>query len=172
MKKTVLAVLAGAALAAAPAFAQFEGEISMKLTMREGSGTGRAYVSQAGARSELDIQTSQMPLKMTTLMRVSEPDVMYMINDQQKSYAVMDLRKMKEQAARRREKAKETWSVQKLGKEKVNGYSSEHVLVTRSDDTKGEQELWTSKDISGLSYESMRGLMRNRNQSDEGMTKA
>jgi hypothetical protein len=172
MKKTVLAILAGAALAAAPAFAQFEGELTMKMTMREGTGTGRVYISAAGARSELDIQTTQMPFKMTTLMKASNPDLMYMINDEQKSYAEVDLKKVKEQAAKGRDKTKETWSVQKLGKEKVNGYSSEHVLVTRSEDTKGEQELWISKDISGLSYESMRGLMRNRNQSDEGMMKA
>ena len=172
MKKTVLAILAGAALAAAPAFAQFEGELSMKLTMKDGSGTGKAYVSKAGARSELDIQTQKMPFKMTTLMKTANPDVMYMINDQQKAYAEIDLVKMKEQAARFREKNKETWSVKKLGKETVNGYSSEHVLVTRGDDAKSEQELWTSKDVSGLSYESMRGLMRRGNQSDEGMMKA
>ena len=172
MKKTVLAMLAGAALVAAPAVAQFEGELSMKLTMRDGSGTGKAYVSRAGARSELDIQTGKMPFKMTTLMKASNPDVMYMINDQQKSYAEMDLVKMKEQAARYREKTKETWSVKKLGHEKVNGYASEHVLVTRAEDARTEQELWTSKDISGLTYESIRGLMRRGNQSDEGMMKA
>jgi hypothetical protein len=172
MKKTILAMLAGAALAATPALAQFEGELSMKLTMRDGSGTGKAYVSRAGARSELDIQAGKMPFKMTTLMKTSNPDVMYMINDQQKAYAEMDLVKMKEQAAKYREKSKETWSVKKLGKETVNGYSSEHVLVTRAEDAKSEQELWTSKDISGLSYESMRGLMRRGNQSDEGMMKA
>jgi hypothetical protein len=172
MKTTVLAMLAGAALVAAPAVAQFEGELTMKLTMREGNGTGRAYVSKAGARSELDIQTAQMPVKMTTLMKASNPDVMYMINDQQKSYAEIDLVKMKEQAAKYREKTKETWSVKKLGRETVNGYSAEHILVTRAEDAKSEQELWTSKDISGLGYESMRGLMRRGNQGDEGMMKA
>ncbi|MEO8054226.1 MAG: DUF4412 domain-containing protein, partial [Acidobacteriota bacterium] len=172
MKKTVLAILAGAALAAAPAFAQFEGELTMKLTMREGNGTGRTYVSSAGARSELDIQTPQMPLKMTTLMKASNPDVMYMINDQQKSYAEIDLKKVKEQTAKYREKTKETWSVKKLGKETINGYSCEHILVTRAEDAKAEQELWTSKDVSGLSYESMRGLMRRGSQGDEGMMKA
>ncbi len=72
MKKTILAALAGAVLAATPAFAQFEGEITMKLTMREGSGTGKAYVSKAGARSELDIQTAKMPFRMTTLMKFVE----------------------------------------------------------------------------------------------------
>ena len=172
MKKTVLAMLAGAVLVAAPAVAQFEGELTMKLTMKEGNGTGRTYVSNAGARSELDIQTAQMPFKMTTLMKASNPDVMYMINDQQKSYAEVDLKKVKEQTAKNREKTKETWSVKKLGKETVNGYSCEHVLVTRAEDAKAEQELWTSKDVSGLSYESMRGIMRRGSQGDEGMMKA
>jgi hypothetical protein len=172
MKTTVLAILAGAALAATPAFAQFEGELSMKMTMREGTGTGRVYISAAGARSTLDIQTTQMPFKMTTLLKASNPDVMYMINDEQKSYTEVDLNKVKEQTAKYREKTKETWSVKKLGKEAVNGYSSEHVLITRGEDTKGEQELWISKDISGLSFESMRGVMRSRNQSDDGMMKA
>lgn len=173
MKKTVLAILAGAALAAAPAFAQFEGELSMKMTMREGSGTGRAFVSAAGTRSELDIQTAQAPFKMTTIMKASNPDVMYMINDEQKSYAEVDLKKIKEQAAKYRgEKAKETWSVKKLGKETVNGYSCEHAIVTRAEEAKSEQELWTSKDVSGLSYESMRGLMRRGNENDDGMMKA
>ena len=85
MKKTVLAMLAGAALAATPALAQFEGELTMKITTPGGSGTGRAFVSKAGARSELDIQTAQMPFKMTTLVKTANPDVMYMINDAQKT---------------------------------------------------------------------------------------
>ena len=37
---------------------------------------------------------------------------------------------------------------------------------------KSEQELWTSKDVAGLSYESMRGLMRRGNENDDGMMKA
>lgn len=173
MKKTVLAMLAGAALAAMPARAQFEGELTMKLTMREGSGTGRAFVSKAGARSEIDIQTAQMPIKMTTLVKTANPDVMYMINDRQKTYAEMDLKNIREQAAKMHTgKASDAWVVKKLGRETVNGYSCEHILVTRAGDARTEQEWWTSKDVSGLSYESMRGLMRRGNQSDEGIMKA
>jgi hypothetical protein len=173
MKKTVLAVLAGAVLAATPALAQFEGEITMKMTMREGSGTGKAYVSRAGARSELDMQAGRMPFKMTTLMKFSNPDVMYMINDQQKSYAEIDLKQMKEQAGKMRgEKEKDSWTVKKLGRETVNGYSCEHVLLTHGQDSRTEMEWWTSKDIAGLNYETMRGLMRRGNQSDEGIMKA
>ena len=172
MKKTVLAMLAGAALVAAPAFAQFEGEIGMKMTMREGQGTGKTYVSKIGSRSEIDMQAAKMPVKMTTLMKFANPDVMYMINDATKTYTEIDLKKVKEQAAKVPGKEKDVWSVKKLGRETVNGYSCEHVLVTRSEDAKTEQEWWTSKDISGLSYESMRGLMRRGNQSDEGIMKA
>jgi hypothetical protein len=172
MKKMVLAMLAGTVLAAAPAFAQFEGELTMKLTMQEGAGTGKAYVSKAGARSELDIQSARMPFKMTTLVKTANPDVMYMINDQTKSYAEMDLKKMREQGAKYRDKNKETWTVKRLGRETVNGYSCEHVHITRAEDAKTEQDWWTSKDVSGLSYESMRGLMRRGNQGDEGIMKA
>ncbi|HTS01959.1 MAG TPA: DUF4412 domain-containing protein [Thermoanaerobaculia bacterium] len=173
MKKTVLAMLAGAALAATPALAQFEGELTMKITTPGGSGTGRAFVSKAGARSELDIQTAQMPFKMTTLVKTANPDVMYMINDAQKTYAEMDLKRMREQAAKMRGgRAADTWVVKKLGRETVNGYSCEHVLVTRSNDAKTEQEWWTSKDVAGLTYDSMRGLFRQRNQADEGLMKA
>ncbi len=78
---------------------------------------------------------------------------------------------MREQAAKMRGR-QGAWTVKKLGKETVNGYSCEHVLLTRAGDAKSEMEWWTSKDISGLNYESMRGLMRRGSQNDEGMMKA
>jgi hypothetical protein len=171
MKKHVLALLAGAALAAAPAFAQFEGEITMKMTMREGSGTGKNYISKAGVRSELDIQGSRMPMKMTTLVRAATPDLVYLINDAQKSYTEIDTKKTREQLEKTRGKNKDAWAVKKLGRETVNGYACEHVLVTRGDDAKTEMEWWTSRDIAGLSYEAMRGLMR-RGNDEEGIMKA
>jgi hypothetical protein len=171
MKKTVLAMLAGAALVATPVFAQFEGEITMKMTMREGAGTGKNFISKAGVRSELDIQGSKMPMKMTTLVRTATPDLVYLINDAQKSYTEIDVKKTREQLEKTRGK-KEPWAVKKLGRETVNGYACEHVLITRGDDAKSEMEWWTSKDIAGLSYEAMRGLMRRGADNDEGILKA
>ena len=171
MKKTVLAMLAGAALASGPAFAQFEGEITMKMTMREGSGTGKNYISKAGVRSELDIQTARMPMKMTTLVKASTPGLVYLINDVQKSYTEIDTKKTREQLEKTRGKSQDSWTVKKLGRETVNGYACEHVLITRGDDAKSEMEWWTSKDIAGLSYEAMRGLMR-RGADEEGIMKA
>ena len=175
MKKTVLALLAGFALAAPAALAQFEGEINMKITMREGNGTGKAYISKVGARTELDLQAQKMPMKMVTLMKYANPDMLYMINDASRSYAEIDLKKLKEQTAQYRgQKSKETWNVQKLGRETVNGYSCEHLLLTRTDGSKSESEWWTSKDIAGLNYDTMRGLMRRgaADPSDEGVAKA
>jgi hypothetical protein len=156
MKKTVLVMLAGTALAAAPALAQFEGEITMKMTMREGSGTGRSYVS----------------MKMTTLVKTSNPSLVYLINDASKSYTEIDSRKMREEAEKHRGKKKETWTVKKLGREAVNGYSCEHVLIVQDEDARSEMEWWTSKDVAGLSYESMRALVRRGGESDEGILKA
>lgn len=174
MKKTVLAMLAGAALAAAPAFAQFEGEIDMRITAPGGTnGTGKVFVSKTGSRTEMNMQTQHMPIRMTTLMKFSNPDVMYLVNDTQRTYAEIDLKKMKEQASKNQgARARETWTVKKLGRETVNGYACEHLLVTHGTDAKSEQEWWTTRDIAGLSYDSMRGLMRRGNQGDEGILKA
>ncbi len=170
MKKTVLAMLAGAVLAAAPALAQFEGEIDMKMTMREGNGTGKAFVSKAGARSELELQAAGRPFKMVTLVKFANPDVMYMINDASRSYAEVDAKQIRERAPKTEKK--DQWVVEKLGKETVAGYSCVHVRVTRSDESKSESEWWTSKDIAGLNYEAMRGLTRRGGSSDEGLFKA
>ena len=168
MKKTLLAALAGAALAATPALAQFEGEIDMKMTVQGGAtGNGRVLVSKTGARTELDLQAQRMPLKMTTIMKFATPDTMYLVNDSQKTYAELDLKKLREQAGSMEgKKAKEPWAVKKLGRETVNGYSCEHVLASKGTT---EIETWTTKDIAGLSYETMRGLMRRGPQGDEGL---
>jgi hypothetical protein len=173
MNRTLLTILAGAALAAAPAFAQFEGQIDMKITAQGGvTGTGKVFVSRAGSRTEMDMETARMPIHMTTLMRFSTPDVMYLINDKAKTYSEVDTKKAREQAAKMAgDKDKEAYSVKVLGSEKVLGYSTKHVLLSRPSD-KSEMEVWTTKDLLGLSYESMKGLMRRGAQDEGSMMKA
>src|SRR5450759_3646599 len=173
MNRTLLTILAGAALAAAPAFAQFEGQIDMKITAQGGvTGTGKVFVSKVGSRTELDMETARMPIHMTTLMRFSTPDVMYLINDKAKTYSEVDTKKAREQAAKMAgDKDKEAYSVKVLGSEKVLGYSTKHVLLSRPSD-KSEMEVWTTKDLLGLSYESMKGLMRRGAQDEGSMMKA
>ncbi len=166
MKRVLLNVLAGAALAAAPAFAQFEGEVDMKITSPGMSGTGRMYVSKVGLRTTMDLQTAKMPMKMTTLMKFANPDVMYMINDQSRTYSEMNLKELRESAAKMRSE-KEPYTVKVLGSEKVLGYSTKHVLLFRPSE-RSEMEIWTTKDILGLNYEAMRGLMRRDPSRDDG----
>jgi hypothetical protein len=166
MKKAFGTLLAAAALAAAPALAQFEGEIDMKITGPGMTGTGKVFVSKAGSRSEMDMQTANMPVHMATLMRFSTPDVMYLINDKAKTYSEMNLKKTRESAARMTGE-KEPYTAKVLGSEKILGYSTKHVLLSRAGD-RSEMEVWTTKDLLGLSYESMRGLMRRGPGDDDG----
>ncbi len=166
MKKTVLAMLAGAALAAAPAIAQFEGEVDMKITTQGMSGLGKMYVSRVGARSTMDLKTAKMPMKMTTLMRFANPDVMYMINDEAKTYSELNLKEVRASVSKMKSE-KEPYTVKVLGSEKVLGYSTKHVLLSRPGE-RSEIEIWTTKDILGLTYESMRGLMRRGADQDDG----
>lgn len=167
MKRALLNVVAGAALAAAPAFAQFEGEIDMKITGQGGmTGTGKVLVSKVGSRTEMDMQTPNMPMHMVTLMKFSAPDVMYLINDKAKTYGEIDVKKTRESAAKVKAE-QEAYSVKVLGSEKILGYSTKHVLLSRRGD-RSEMEVWTTKDLMGLSYETMRGLMRRGSGQDDG----
>ena len=173
MKRTLLTILASASLTAGSAFAQFEGQIDMKITAQGGvTGTGKVFVSRAGSRTEMDMETAHMPIHMTTLMRFATPDVMYLINDKARTYSEVDTKKAHEQAAKMAgDKGKEAYSVKVLGSENVLGYSTKHVLLSRPGD-RSEMEAWTTKDLLGLSYESMKGLMRRGAQDEGSMMKA
>ena len=173
MKRVVRSMFAAAALVAAPAFGQFEGQIDMKITGQEGmTGTGKVFVSKVGSRTEMDLESARMPMHMTTLMKFSAPDVMYLINDKARTYTEMDTKKAREQAAKMTgAKDKEAYSIKVLGSEKVLGYSTKHVLLSRPGDT-SEMEAWTTTDLLGLSYESMKGLMRRPAQDEGSMMKA
>jgi hypothetical protein len=62
---------------------------------------------------------------------------------------------------------KDPYTVKVLGSETMLGYSTKHVLLSRSSD-RSEMEIWTTKDILGLNYEAMRGLMRRGSSQDDG----
>jgi len=166
MKRVLLNVLAGAALAATPALAQFEGEIDMRITSQGMAGTGKAFVSKAGSRTEIDLQSAQMPIHMVSLVKFAAPDVVILLNDKAKTYTEMDVKKARESASKMTG-AKEPFTVKVLGSERVLGYSTKHVLLSRPGD-RTEMELWTTKDIHGLDFETVRGLMRRGSSQDDG----
>lgn len=156
-----VAALPGAARAAGP----FEGTLEMKVTAKMGGGHVMVYISKAGMRSEIDMQAHDTPMKMVMLMKSSNKDVAYNIDEKTKTYGELDLAKSRERA---KGMAPHKYTAKKLGKEKVAGYDCVHALVT--DDKGGESEVWTNKDI--VDYDSMARLMGPNVAADESLMKS
>jgi Domain of unknown function (DUF4412) len=126
---------------AASLAAEFEGVLEMKIVTDPGTkggwkgGTVRILVGNAGMRSEVVVQTSQKPFQMVSLVRASEPNVTYTLDEANKTYQKLD----NSTAANTPGTAPPT--LKRLGTEKMLGRTVEHVLLTSL--SKGtEEELW------------------------------
>lgn len=155
------AALLLAVAAASPLFGQFEGVADFKITMGEKgravNGTGKVYVARAGYRSEWKTEFVSEPRKdgaapqpitmtMTMVGQRGEPDKLYMIDDRARTYSVMDLKKMRDEA---RSQSKETYTVQRLGHDSVAGMACEKAAATSS---RGEVvDVCVSKELSASS---------------------
>jgi hypothetical protein len=134
------------------AAAQWEGVLDMKLTGKDASGAARAFVGKPGGRFEMSVtsaqaqQAGQGTMKMVVLSRTAEPDVSYMINDAQKSYARIDVREMQKNLPKSEQEKK--WTVKRLGPGSVAGYACEKALVAQEGGT-SENEVCVSKEILG-----------------------
>ena len=154
------------------ATAQWEGSLEMKISGKDVNGTSKALVGKAGARMQIEMtnaqlrQAGQAGLKMTVLTRTSEPDVSYMINDAQKSYARIDVKEMQKSVPASERDRK--WTVKRLGADKVAGYACERALVSE-EGGETENEVCVSKEILGSA-----GLLSagRRDASAQGLEKA
>lgn len=154
MRKRLNSTLFALLLGAGPAFAQFEGVLEMKVTAAgkdsDSGGGGKmvASVAKAGARCEMNMQMGEMNMKLVVLQKTDTPNLLYHINDANKTYTEIDLAKMKEMAGSTADARK--YTVQKLGQETLLGYKTQHVLV-KEQDARNEQgmttEMWTAKDL-------------------------
>ena len=157
-------------IVARPAFAAFEGYIEMTMTMKEGSGIMKGQISSVGTRTEVEAKVPQMgelPVKMTMIMKFSNPDVVYMLNDAAKTYAEINVKDIGDPAKNRPDKE---YTVKKLGKEKVASYVCEHLLLTAQDGR--ETEVWTTQDLVDLAV-FREYMQRNRQGADlQGIMKA
>lgn len=144
------------AAAAAPVYAQFEGVADFKITMsgekgQAANGTGKMYVARAGYRSEWQTDLSlsgkgqsksPQHIKMTIVGQRAEPDKLYMLNDDNKTYSVMDLKKTREDA---KKLEKQTYTVERLGGDTVAGLACQRATLTSS---KGEVfDVCVSKEL-------------------------
>lgn len=172
-----IVIVTGALLLAlaATASAQFEGIADFTITMhgeknQPATGTGKMYIARGAYRSEweTDLGSASAPrkdgsagakpqrLKMTIVGKRSDPDHMYMLNDERKTYSVMDMKKAREEA---KDLPKETYTVQKLGGDTVAGLACQKAILTSS---KGEVfEVCVSREWSSSS-DWISAMSRNR----------
>jgi hypothetical protein len=152
--------LAALTLSAATAVAQSEGIAEMKGSVRSERGETmsmqtRAYVSKAGGRVEMTMDLSQMAArkdrssrgvpavhKEVLLYRTAEPGITYMLNVERKTYSVFQAPSPEKSEG----KAAEPFTVTRLGRDSVAGFSCEKALVKRTG-SGDEMELCVSKDI-------------------------
>jgi hypothetical protein len=154
MYKRIGPILFALLLAAGPAFAQFEGVLEMKVTMAGkdgeagGGGTMNVAVAKAGSRSTMDMQMGPMSMKMVMLQKNDTPDMIYRINDADKTYTEIDLARMREMAGQ--QPGTYEYTVEKLGQETILGYKTQHVLAKEKNPGSGngmKAEMWIAKDL-------------------------
>jgi hypothetical protein len=142
--------LIGAALAAAlgmaaPAHAAFEGCLHTRISMGPQKGTQVNCMAKGGWRSETEMQLPQSdpPHKMVTLGKTSNPNVLYILHDNTKTYSEFD-----HSQARASEEPKDPkGTLKKLGKEKIAGVLCDHYQLTQQD---GRQvEIWSTQELFG-----------------------
>lgn len=151
-------------LAASTAVAQFEGTLDMKLSSAKANGMMKISISKSGSsRNEVEMKSPEVPapIKMTMLVKAATPNVVYMINDKKKSYSEIDTKE-----AASRVQNTETYTVKKLGTEKLMGYSCEHVQLTGSNGT--TSEMWNTREF--LNYDTFRKMQQN--MGDDNLNKA
>jgi hypothetical protein len=147
-----LAITASMLLTAAAAIAQTEGIADYRISGPSMKGTGRLSFSKAGYRADWNMDVSGdaarrgghglREMKMTMMGKLSEPDVVYTINDETKSYSVWNTKEAREEAA----KSKEKYTVEKLGSDTVAGLACHNARIKSSSGS--EMEVCATKDIA------------------------
>ena len=179
MRKRISPTLFALLLAAGPAFAQFEGVLEMKMTVAGksgeggGGGTMNLAVAKAGTRSEMNMTFGPTEMKMVMLQKNDTPDMLYRINDADKTYTEIDMAKMRQMAGQQ-QKASE-YTVEKLGQETLLGYKTQHVLVKEKNAANGNgmnMEMWTAKDLLDYATFSKLQARPDRGGREEALLKA
>lgn len=148
----------------APAIAgPFTGVLTMKTTLpNAGTSNMKLYIGPKGMRAEskTDMPAHAGVVSMTILSLADKPDTVYMINDATQSCMELDVSNVKQEAA-----ADDPYldaKVDKLGKERVNGFDCNHVRLTWPDSDRSV-EMWVAKDfLDYFAYARMQGSKERR----------
>jgi len=147
-----------APVAAHAANAPFSGTIELKITTDAGgNGTVKMTIGDVGTVNDLQMSSPQGAVAIKSLTRKDKPDVVYIINDAQKSYLEVPAKAPPGAP----NNSDETWTIKKIGTEKIAGFASVHVTGVSS---KGNSvELWSTKDVMDSDqYEKAMGADRGR----------
>jgi hypothetical protein len=124
------------------AFAQgFYFEMKMSSNKQPDMGTVKVYAQNGNSRSEIHL--AAMDMDIIALVLSGTPNMVYMLNDKDKTYSEMDASKNSQW----KDNATEDYDITVLGKENVNGYNSTHVKIKRKD-SKVEEEEWVSTEVN------------------------
>ncbi len=126
----------------------FEGIMHMQISGPEGSQKGKLYISKKGTRFEINIidpESEAVLMHLITFTTVDQPDMLYTLNEKEKTYTVINMAELMEDLDSLVKKEEEKdFKVEKLGTETLLGYKCTHVRIT---DENGETELWLTKDL-------------------------
>ncbi len=125
---------------------KFEGILHMEISAPEGSQNGKLYISKKGTRFEMELTdpaTEKIVMRIVTFTPSAEPDLLYTLNENAKTYSVIDMSELQDQFDTIPEE-KLDYKVEKLGTETLHGYTCTHVRIT---DEHGETEMWLTKDL-------------------------
>jgi hypothetical protein len=126
--------------------AEWSGTIEMKVTTPQGSGgTMVVAVGAGGALSTMTMQTPMGTMTQKTLLQKDKPDTIFLLNDAEKTYSVIDVKELKAKAEAMGVHPDQNYTVKKLGTETVAGFVCQHVQATGADGH--AMELWTTRDL-------------------------
>jgi hypothetical protein len=139
VRTTRLSLVLLSALLCAPLYAQTEGIAEFKGETHSSRGqtipsTGKVFLSRSAVRVEWQTQVAGSDRKagapdrfrMTMIQKQSEPDRSYMLNEERKTYSVMEFDTKRE----KKERSAEKWTAEKLGRDTVAGFSCEKLKMT------------------------------------------
>ncbi|MCG8344313.1 MAG: DUF4412 domain-containing protein, partial [Chlorobiales bacterium] len=76
---------------------KFEGILHMQISAPEGSQKGKLFISKNGTRFEIDLadpETGTALMHLATFTPSDEPNLLYTLNEQAKTYSVIDMSRL------------------------------------------------------------------------------
>lgn len=150
MRRIALALSFG--FVAALASAQTEGVADYRISGGAVNGTGKLYFTKTGYRVEWNMDVSgdaarrggkgPREMKMTMFGKASDPDVVYTVNDETKTWSSWNTKDAQDEAA----KSKTKYTVERLGADKVAGFACQNARIKSSTGT--EMEVCVTKELA------------------------